>query len=261
MSFAAMLQQAETSSQIEIAESWGQGRATFGGLVAALLYQHLRQLVGKQPPIRSLSFSFVAPAVAGVASLEGSILRKGKSAVQAEGRMVQNGQVVAVVLASFGAARESSIIVPAMTAPVIKSPEQGTALPYIPGMTPEFTRHFNLHWSEGALPFHAVDSGDMAGWMRFAHEQDPCSPAHLLALVDAWPPSVLQMFKTVAPISSLTWTIEFIKDTLAWQNNDWWQYEATTDSSGDGYAHIQAKIWDQTGQLVALSRQVVAVFA
>lgn len=226
-----------------------------------MLYQHLLAAVGRHASIRSVTISFVAPVAVGPVTLQAEVLRRGKSAVQAEARMMQDGQVVAVLLASFGAARDSSIIVAAHPAPLIKPPEQGIVLPYIAGMTPEFTRHFNLHWSEGSIPFSGVDHADMAGWMRFSQESSVCTAAHLLALVDAWPPTVLQMFKTVAPISTLSWTLEFLADSSTHLSMDWWQYHALTDAAADGYAHIQARICDKNGQLVALSRQTVAVFA
>lgn len=44
MSFTTMLEQAAQSDQGTILPGWGQGRATFGGVLAALMAQHLQQL-------------------------------------------------------------------------------------------------------------------------------------------------------------------------------------------------------------------------
>ena len=41
----------------------------------------------------------------------------------------------------------------------------------------------------------------------------------------------------------------------------WWQYQVRTDVSAEGYAHTEANIWDDTGRLVAISRQTIAIFA
>ena len=86
----------------------------------------------------------------------------------------------------------------------------------------------------------------------------------LVALIDAWPPAILQMLKQPTPASSLTWTVEFpaVDDLqLAAESNPWWQYRAITESAQNGYAHISAHIWGQGGRLVAISRQTATVFA
>lgn len=261
MSFSAMLAQAASTNSVEILPSWTQGRATFGGLIAALLYQHALTVVGAEQPLRSFTISFVAPVAIGEVSLQTTVLRRGKSVIQVETKMLQNSAVVAMALQSFGLSRESNIIIAPEIAPCFKAPADCLTLPYVPQVTPDFTRHFDLCWAVGTLPFTASTSGTMGGWMRFSNESSDCQVGHLLALADAWPPSVLPMFKTVAPISTLTWTVEFLSNHFQVLGSDWWQYLADADASANGYAHIGAKIWDKNGQLVAISRQTVAVFA
>ncbi len=261
MSFSTMMAQASVSDAVDILPSWGQGRATFGGVIAALLYQHVHNVVASEQPLRSLTMSFVAPVTVGAVTLESRVVRRGKSVIQAESRMLQHGEVVALMLASFGASRASTVIVAPDVAPVFKTPEASVPLPYIPNVVPEFTRHFDLHWAVGSLPFSANHSSTMGGWVRFNAETGQSQISHLLALVDSWPPSVLQMFNIIAPISTLTWTIEFLANTIDSEISDWWQYLAEADASSDGYAHIGAKLWSKSGQLVAISRQTVAVFA
>lgn len=261
MSFFAMLAQANIVNSVEVLPSWTQGRATFGGLIAALLYQHALSVVGTEQPIRSMTFSFVAPVVVGEVSLQSTILRQGKSVIQAETKMWQNGEVVAMMLASFGVSRVSKIIITPESAPTFNSPDECAPLPYLPNVTPEFTRHFDFRWTVGALPFSASDSGKMGGWVRFNDEANLVQISHLLAIVDSWPPSVLQMFNTIAPISTLTWTIEFLNSSFSDLTSDWWQYLAEAEASANGYAHIGAKLWNKSGELIAISRQTVAVFA
>jgi acyl-CoA thioesterase len=101
----------------------------------------------------------------------------------------------------------------------------------------------------------------MGGWMRLKESRANFDMLDLFLLVDAWPPTVLPMTRGPAPGSSLTWTLEPIHLPSDKQATDWWQYLATTDYAVDGYSNTQAKIWDNEGRLVALSRQVVVVFA
>ena len=258
----ALLHTAQHSTHLEIPATWGQGRATYGGLVAALLLAHVQGQLGSDRVLRSVTLSFVGPVTASAATLACEVLRTGKSVTQAYARLTQDGQVQAVLLASFGQARDSSIIVPAVhTTPAFAQAEALNAMPYIAGMMPEFLQHIDLRWAEGALPYSGADQPNFAGWMRYKQPSAAFGVAHLLGLIDSWPPAVLPMFRGVAPASTLSWTVEFVQIPQHMNGHDHWQYQVTTDASADGYAHTQAHIWSASGQLVAISRQTVAVFA
>ena len=57
---------AAAGNRMTVPEGWGQGRATFGGLVGAILIRHMDAHLGADaPPLRSFTISFVAPMVPG----------------------------------------------------------------------------------------------------------------------------------------------------------------------------------------------------
>ncbi|MFV8782375.1 thioesterase family protein [Microbulbifer sp. SA54] len=252
---------------LQIPAGWTQGRATFGGLAAALLYEaideELSRTVDPGIPLRSLALSFVAPAEVGELNASVTTLRAGRSVAQIEARASQGQQVVTAALASFGRPRPSTIAVSPAAAPEFPAPEDCQALPYIEGMTPEFTRHFDYRITAGGLPFSGASEPRLGGWVRFKAPTGAASISHLLALIDAWPPAVLPMLKQVAPASSLAWTVEIMQSAQeqAASGEEWWQYMAEVDQAGDGYGVTQARLWDSRGNLVALSRQTVTVFA
>ncbi|WGL18027.1 thioesterase family protein [Microbulbifer bruguierae] len=280
MNFSSILSAARGSEATVIPAGWGQGRATFGGLVAAVLHQPIEAALEQatqspqaDTPLRSLTISFVAPAAAGSLQTSAQILRAGRSAVQIEARasqLQQSGeqqtqQVVTAALASFGKPRASAISIATANAPVFAAPETCQALPYIEGLVPEFTRHFDYRLGAGALPFTGSLENRLGGWIRFRESAGPVTTAHLLALIDAWPPAVLPMLKTPAPASSLTWTVEMMPAAsevvkAGHDSSEWWQYLAEVEQADDGYGVIQARLWDGKGQLLALSRQTVSVF-
>lgn len=248
---------------VTIPPEWGQGRASFGGLVAALQYEAMRARVPADRPVRSLAITFVGPVEPDVpVSFEVEVLREGKAVSQVLGRAVQKGQVVTLVQGSFGASRSSVVAVQAEPAPPFKHVEQCQELPYIKGVTPEFMRHLAMRWSVGGLPFTGNTSRTMGGWVRLRGEakEEPLNEGHLLALVDAWPPALLPHLKQVAPGSTLTWTIEFVQPLLALTTSDWCQYLAEIEHAQDGYGHVAAKFWSEDGRLIAMSRQTVTVF-
>lgn len=252
---------------LQVPEGWGQGRATFGGMAAALLYEAVAEELSRtiEPgiPLRSLTLSFVAPAEVGELNTRVTTLRAGRSAVQIEARATQGNQVVTAALASFGRPRESAIAVNPAAAPEFPAPQDCEALPYIEGLVPEFTRHFDYRIATGALPFSGSSEPRFGGWIRFNTTTGTVSISHLLALIDAWPPTVLPMLKQPAPASSMAWTVEILQSAQEpgdANGEDWWQYLAEVDQAGDGYAVTQARLWDARGNLVALSRQTVSVF-
>ncbi len=265
MSIHQLLTQAQTQDVVTIPVGWGQGRATYGGLVAGLLCSRLIAAlgdVGQERMLRSVTVSFIGAVTAGDVELKTEIFRSGKSVTQAEARLVQNGEVLAVLLASFGSGRESAINVPIrQTAPDFKKPDDLPVFPYIAGITPEFIQKTEMRWAHGKTPFVGAEKPDFGGWMRWYDSFPQITAAHLIALIDAWPPSVLPMFKTVAPISTLCWTLEFLTQPVGKSSENWWQYQVVTDAAKSGYAHTEANIWDDEGNLVAISRQTVAVFA
>ncbi len=263
MKFQDVMQQfvaaAADERQIVVPEHWGQGRAVFGGMAAALAMAHLQGAIPAGIPLRSVSVSFVAPLNSGEALVRRRILRQGKSVVQAQVEIEQAGQVVLSALASFGAPRPSQLQVPSAPAP--QWAHQGIELPD-KQMAPEFTRHFDYLIRQGNAPFSGGNSRTLGGAVRFHGEFDAAvGVPELLALVDAWPPVSLGLMSGPAPASSLTWTLELLPQAGTFSGSDWWSYLATIEHGADGYHHIEAKCWAPDGALIAISRQTVTVFA
>ncbi|WP_444937655.1 acyl-CoA thioesterase [Microbulbifer sp. JMSA002] len=241
---------------------WSQGRATFGGLVAAMLNEKMAAEVIAESSLRSLTFSFVSPVSADAVKVEAQLLRAGRSVTQVQGQLLQNNATVLAGLASFGSGRESSVKVDTPAAPEFASPDKCIALPYIEGVVPEFTQKYDYRIARGQLPFSGTTERQLGGWVRFKDgSESTIGISHLLTLIDAWPPATLPMLKVPAPASSLTWTLELMEPLPQRSASDWWQYLAEVEQAEDGYAVIQARLWDNAGRLVALSRQMVTIFA
>lgn len=248
---------------VSIPAEWAQGRASFGGLMVALQYTAMRAQVPAERLLRSLAITFVGPAAPDVPiRFEVEVLREGKAVSQVLGRAVQDGQVVTLVQGSFGAGRESAVAVAAQTAPAIKHWQECQEVPYIKGVTPEFLRHLALRWGLGGLPFSNSRSRELGGWVRLRGEvaDEPATEAHLLALLDAWPPALMPHLSKPAAGSTLTWTVEFVQPLPQVSTLDWCKYRAEIDQASDGYGHVAASMWSAEGELIAMSRQTVTVF-
>ncbi|OLF52421.1 acyl-CoA thioesterase [Pseudomonas chlororaphis] len=264
MRFCDLLDAVRSSPlELSIPAEWAQGRACFGGLVAALQYEAMRAKVPAERPVRSLAITFVGPVTPDVPiRFEVDVLREGKAVSQVLGRAVQDGQVVTLVQGSFGASRSSAVTVDAEEAPAMKHWDECPELPYVAGVMPEFMRHLAMRWGIGGMPFSGNKSRDMGGWVRLRGDvkEEPVTEAHILALVDAWPPALLPHLTSPAPGSTLTWTIEFVQPLLALSTLDWCKYRVNIEHARDGYGHAAAALWSADGRLIALSRQTVTIF-
>ena len=248
---------------VTVPRQWSQGRAGYGGLMAALLYEAMARQVPAHRPVRSLAITFVGPVEFDVPiSFEVELLREGKSVSTLLGKAVQNGQVMTVMQGSFGAARPSKVSLSTVPVADMASLEASTPIPFIEGTTPEYLRHLDMRWGIGGLPFSNTPSSAIGGWVRFrepAH-QEVMTEAHVLALVDTWPPALLPHLDKPAPGSSLTWTIEFVQPVPRMTTQAWCRYQAVIEHAADGYGHTAAALWTAEGELIALSRQTVTVF-
>lgn len=133
MNFSELIQAVRRDpSSVVVPASWGQGRATFGGLVVALAYEAMLAVVEAGRPLRSIGVSFVGPlAPEQPASFSARLLREGKAVSQVQVEVRQGEQVVTLVQASFGVARASAVAVEALPAAGMKGPEESQELPYI----------------------------------------------------------------------------------------------------------------------------------
>lgn len=115
---------ASAALTVNIPEQWGQGRATFGGMLAAVLFEKVATQVAQDRPIRSVLLSFIAPVAPGAMEVQVKVLREGRGATQVQATAYQNDQACAVLLASFGGDRESMLNVAQERAPAFTAPDE-----------------------------------------------------------------------------------------------------------------------------------------
>ncbi|PVZ20148.1 MULTISPECIES: acyl-CoA thioesterase II [unclassified Pseudomonas] len=247
---------------LSVPSHWSQGRAAYGGLMAALLYEAMGCHAPVDAPLRSLTVTFVGPAQVGAPiHFEPQVLRRGKSVTSLLCIARQNGEIVTTAQACFGAPRASAIAVTARPAPGLPARDR-CAQVRAQGGWPAYLEHLEMYWGLGGMPFSGTPSPAIGGWMRLPETESdqPLDVARLIVLADAWPPAVLPHLNGPAPASTLSWTLECRQPLPAIGAGQWLQYEAVVEHAADGYGHAAAALWTETGELVALSRQTVTVF-
>ncbi len=246
-----------------VTEDWLQGRAAFGGLMAAYAVTALRQEIGVERPLRALMTSFIGPPGLGVVDIQTNVLRSGKAVTWAGAQISQDGKPCTGFSAAFGGSRESSIHVTTDDRPQVKSPADSVPFRFIPNVTPNLIQHYEIRWALGGMPMSGSKQSEAGAWVRF-RDTSQFGEAHVVSLMDVLPPAVLQMQTQMKPISSLTWHLEMLDDLTAPDAQDgegWWFFQVQARATANGYSQQSATLYTPTGRALAMSQQTIAVFA
>ncbi len=252
--------------RFNVGADWQQGRTLFGGLLSSLAVQAMRDVCGSDWPLRALQTSFVGPVAPGAFEVDVTLLRQGKNVRQVQARIVQpgaEGQTVTagVLLAVFGSPRDSGL--PALTMaqpPVDKSIEASLQMPFIPGLTPNFTQHLEFRLAAGGIPFTGADSWESRTHIRLKDVADVDPELLGVMLADAGPTPALAQLTGFAPASSVSWALELrpVPDADA---AGYWRMDKDALVTGEGYVNERTALWTPDGRLAGLGYQVVAVYA
>lgn len=243
-----------------IAADWGQGRSIYGGVGAALGMKAMRSIVeaGRSP--RSLLVSYIGPMSPGEVTITLELLREGRSASQAEARILQDGKICCTIQCCFGGDRESAVTIDAPARPDVAAPDSITPFPFIPGLTPEFTKMVDYRQTAGQFPFSNSKKDQLQGWVQFKDSADAPVEEMIVALGDAWPPTALQRVPKPAAASTLTWSLNFAPAAAHSPNAGWYFFDSTLEAAGNGYSQHRAMLWNPAGEVIATSHQSVAIF-
>lgn len=241
----------------EVPGSWAQGRASFGGLVAAIAVRPMLSRVPVERWLRTLNVTFVAPLASAPAECSTEVLREGRALTNVESRITQDGSVRAIVTAAFTADRPSTAQVEPPAVPVR---EPGKVVPYTEGLMPRFAQHFEMRWDSTAPIEVGKPDAHILGACRFPNDPRDADVCDVLGLLDVWPPALITLVKTFKAGSTVSWTVDFPFRDFRGRTDAWWSYQVRALAASGGYGQTQAWLWDPSGRAVARSMQLVAVF-
>lgn len=249
----------ETVSAFSVPESWTQGRTVYGGLSAALLLKALEQKVASDKSLRALNVAFSAPTMPNEAfEIQTELLREGRTIAQWQARLIQNNTICVQVQAVFGLPLESNLSIHAFKAPEIPSLEK--AMIYPSDNAPGFTQYFVMAQSQGDLPVSGGKSLALGGFMKFKQAPQKITVAHLVAMIDVWPPATMMQMKELKAGSTVNWTMQFPQPMAEIATNEFVGYQAEIQYSEGGFGITHAKIWNAKNELLALSQQTIIVY-
>jgi acyl-CoA thioesterase len=239
-----------------IPAGWGQGRTTFGGLVAAYLARAAEAACER--PIRTIDVVFLEPVAAGDAQLRLDSIRVGKHLSHVEVSLHANGKKAAAARLVHSEATTG----PLDTRPQTPTPERdfdaAPEAPYMPELMPEFLQNMQMRFGEGDPPMSGSARAVTGGFVR--NLGPATGVAALLTHADAWPPPQLALIDRPAFASSVRWHVAFHADVSNADGQQWsWIRSEAVWRSGPLSTVTGTLVRD--GVPVAYAEQTIVMYA
>ncbi len=260
MSFAAdtaITRDDEGRYRAVIASGWDIGGNANGGYLLALVARALADASGRPDPV-SVTGHFLAPGKPGAVSIESEVARVGRRFATASGVLRDaSGKPLLQVLGSFGQLGASDAPERVDAAPPELPPPDACVGMTGGEMTSSFRQRVDLRLHPEDAGFaQGTPSGEprVRGWFGLP-DDEPVDTLALLLGTDSFPPTV---FNVKLPIGWVP-TLELTTHVRARPAPGWLRCVFTTRFVTGGFLEEDGELWDETGRLVAQSRQLALV--
>lgn len=230
--------------------------APFGGLMAALAAGAMRQGLGIQAPLQSLSVQYLAAARFEDCRFTPTMARGGRSVAYASVIGGQGDRPAIQALGTFGSDARGPVLTPLVRSmPAIDSFQE---VVLDPALYPWLKRYTENRFIEGDRLFgqNTAQTSEVSLWMRTT-DHVPLDEARLLFLLDA----IFPTYWTALPAPPIVAaSVDLRVDLLAGLTPEvspegWALFRFTTRDLGGGWAVEDGVAWAPDGRPLALVRQ------
>lgn len=248
-----------------ISDRWGIGLVPNGGYVMSVAMAAMRAELGDLEPL-TVTSHFMRPASVGPARVVVEVVKTGRRFSTVAARLEQEAGEVIRLLGTWGRIERDAKPVYGAGAPPSLPPRDSlapawsgsneTPTPREGEMRMTIRERFDLRLDPATSGFLRGERGgaaELRGWLRFADGRLP--DVHALGLLaDALPPPA---FNLLDP----GWvpTVELTVHARAHPVGEWLRCVFRTRFIQNGLLEEDGEIWDESGSLVALSRQMAAM--
>jgi len=248
---------------VDLDGSWSIGGSMNGGYLLAAMVGAATTATQRPDPL-AVTATFLSPPTSGPAEITVAVVKRGRRSTVTEIVLGQDGRDHVRATAVLGDL--DRLEGPSLDAirPSVPPRPQCVSIADRPGPggigPPEIFKHFDLRlapgigWLSGS-PRRPV-AGEEAlieGWTRFADGRPP-DVVSLMLFADAFPPAVLDQHQ-----ASWVPTLQYSVYVRARPETDWLQGSFRTRSMVGGLLEEDGELFDASGRLVALSRQLALV--
>jgi len=233
-------------------DRWNVGPIANGGYVMAIGMRALGRVLDAADPL-TVTAHFLRPTVPGPIEIETEVVKRGRRLATGAARLLQHGREVVRLLGTYGDLSEQSgpTRITAAPPPLLRS-SRSISRPDAPAVAGRYEHRFDpesVPWLSG----RSTDVAEIRGSVRFSDRRPP-DVLSLAAIADGFPPPA---FAWIEP----TWvpTLELTLHVRARPTGEWLRSTFRTRFLLEGLLEEDGEIWDESGRLVALSRQLAMV--
>ena len=239
-----------------IPEGWDVVGNTNGGYLLALGARAMARAAAQPHPI-TVTAHFLSPGRPGPVTVDPQIVKAGRRLTTVRASLTGPDKPLIELLGSFGdmTAIEGPERIDA-SPPDLPPPEACVPIRHDPvaGLPPALFDRVDLRMHpEDAKFYDGSPSGEplIRGWIKLADEE-PIDVFSLLFITDAFPPTV---FNARLPVAWAP-TVELTAHVRGLPQPGWLRCRFSTRFISGGMVEEDGEIWDESGRLVAQSRQL-----
>lgn len=242
-----------------IQPGWDINGNANGGYLIAIAARAMTQAAGRPNPV-TLTAHYLSPGKPGPVTIDTTMVKEGKSFATVTASMYSADKPILQLLGSFSdlAPRGDNLLTDG--APPELPPVEACLqreLESEAGFAPAFHRQVDLRLHPEDAEFRNGNKSGKAlvrGWFRL-REGEPIDTIALLQASDAFPPTIFNTDMPVAWVPTLELTVHVRRNPAP----GWLRCAFTTRFVSDGMLEEDSQMWDSSGRLVALSRQLALV--
>lgn len=241
-----------------LSSAWNIDTNPNGGYASAPGLRAMGQVVGQPAPV-SVTTYYLRP---GLGDQPGDIytecVRSGRRTATAAASLYQDGKERLRMMAAFAdpdvqsnGSAPSSLSIPAVELPPPEQCRSRTDMAQGQGVDLPITSRLEIRIDPSLSDPGEAGRAEVAGWVRFA-DQRPPDAASLVLLADAFPPSVFGLFGRVGWVPTVELTVHVRRAPVS----GWIAARFRTQDLANGMLIEDGELWDESGALVARSRQL-----
>ena len=245
----------------EIRTGWDIGGNANGGYLLGIVARSMARRTARPDPV-TITAHFLRPGNVGPVSVETRVVKEGQRFSTATSLLSADAGTLLAVVGTFGeltpsVERTEDAMLVGAAPPELPDPDDCVAMSAGGGAEPTFAHQVDLRLHPDDATFlSGTPSGTprVRGWFRLPHDE-PLDTIALLLAVDSFPPTA---FNAALPVG-WTPTVELTAHVRARPAAGWLRAVFTTRFVTGGFLEEDGEVWDESGHLVAQSRQLALV--
>jgi acyl-CoA thioesterase len=237
-----------------IVPGWDIAGNANGGYLLAIAGRALAAATERPDPV-TVTGHYLSPGKPGSVSIATSVVKSGRRFATAQAVLSSSDRPLLAVLGTYGDLSQAdgpewSDRVP----PDIPDPDDCAGIRPASQFPPPMMGKIDVRLHPDDARFATGDASGrplMRGWFRL-HDDEPIDTVALLMAADIFPPTI---FNANLPVA-WTPTVELTVHVRARPTPGWLRCQFATHFITGGFLEEEGELWDETGRLVAHSRQL-----